>query len=241
MAAGQPRQQDGAVGAHLQKGHRPAQRDVGRLRGGRHRLGLDRRYTQVLGRHLVFATPHAAPRAIQLVAEKRAARRAADSARAHATRWHGACRSRTQRWALGHRLRRQRHHGDARRLFGSTATRPRCPRFLRHAQTPEPVHHLPPAAQRQAGGNAAEADGGVVGEVGARREPLIFVASVSGAPRIGGIDLTPLSTTKINAQQTRIKVSFCFLRIQVYSPNMKPGSIYLSNQALRSCSALLLT
>ena len=80
---------------------------------------------------------------------------------------------RAQRWALGHRLRRQRHHGDARRLFGSAATRRRCPRFLRHAQTPEPVHHLPPAAQRQAGGNAAEAYGRDVGEVGASRKPLI--------------------------------------------------------------------
>ena len=38
-----------------------------------------------------------------------------------------------QRWALGHRLRRQLHHGDARRLFGGAATRPRRPRFLRHA------------------------------------------------------------------------------------------------------------
>lgn len=39
MAEDQPRQRDRAVGAHLQKGHRPAQRDVGRLRGGRHFLG----------------------------------------------------------------------------------------------------------------------------------------------------------------------------------------------------------
>ena len=43
MAVGKPRQRDRAVGAHLQKGHRPAQRDVGRLRGGRHHMGLDRR------------------------------------------------------------------------------------------------------------------------------------------------------------------------------------------------------
>ena len=101
MAAGPPRQQDGAVGAHLQKGHRPAQRDVGRLRGGSHRLGLDRRYTQILGRHLVSATPDAAPRTIQLVAEKRAARRAADRTRANASRWPGAGRGRAQRWAMG--------------------------------------------------------------------------------------------------------------------------------------------
>ena len=69
MAAGQPRQQDGAVGAHLQKGHRPAQRDMGRLRGGRHRLGLDRRDTPIIGRHLVSATPDATPRALKLVAK----------------------------------------------------------------------------------------------------------------------------------------------------------------------------
>jgi len=162
------------VGAHLQKGHRPAQRDVGRLRGGRHRLGLDRRDTQELGRHIVFATPDAAPRALKLVAKKRAACRAVDRARAHATRRLGACRCRTQRWALGRRLRGQRHHGDARRLFGGAATRPRCPRFLRHAQTPDPVHHLPPAAERQAAGNAEEADGGAAGKVDAGRKPLIF-------------------------------------------------------------------
>ncbi|WP_240538326.1 YdeI family protein [Rhodoferax sp. PAMC 29310] len=34
---------------------------------------------------------------------------------------------RAQRWALGQRLRRQRHHGDARRLSGGTPKRPRCP------------------------------------------------------------------------------------------------------------------
>ena len=124
MAAGQPRQQDGAVGAHLQKGHRPAQRDVGRLRGGRHCLGLDRRDTQVLGRHFVSAAPHAAQRALQLVAEKRAACRAADGARAHATRWPGAGRSRTQRRALGHRLRQQRHHGDARSFLTALQQNP---------------------------------------------------------------------------------------------------------------------
>jgi len=172
MAAGKPRQRVRAVGAHLQKGHRPAQRDMGRLRGGRHRLGLDRRDTPIIGRHLVSATPDATPRALPLVAEKRAACRAADSARAHAIRWLGPGRGRTQRWALGHRLRRQRHHGDARRLFGGAAARPRCPRFLRHAQAPEPVHHLPPAAQRQAGGNPAEVHGRAAGEVGAGREPL---------------------------------------------------------------------
>jgi len=165
------------VGAHLQKGHRPAQRDVGRLRGGSHRLGVDQRDTQVLGRHLVSATPDATPCAIQLVAEKRAACRAADTARAHASRRSGACRGRAQRWALGQRLRRQRHHGDARRLFGGAAARPRCPRFLRHAQTPEPVHHLPPAAECQVGGNAAEADGGAVGEVGAGRKSLKRIVS----------------------------------------------------------------
>jgi len=178
MAAGQPRQQDGAVGAHLQKGHRPAQRDVGRLRGGRHRLGLDRRDTQELGRHLVSAAPDAAPRALQLVAEKRAACRAADSARAHAISRAGAGRGRAQRRALGHRLRRQRHHGDARRLFGGAATRPCSPGFLRHAQAPEPVHHLPPAAECQAAGDAGEADGGDVGEVGAGRKSLKFATRV---------------------------------------------------------------
>jgi hypothetical protein len=51
----------------------------------------------------------------------------------------------TPRRALG-----QRHHGDTRRFFGGAPKRPRRPRFLRHPQTPEPVHHLPPAAQRQA-------------------------------------------------------------------------------------------
>ena len=65
-------------------------------------------------------------------------------------------------------------------VFGSAATRPRCPRFLRHAQTPEPVHHLPPAAQRQAAGDPAEADGGIVGEAGALRKPLMFVDSAGG-------------------------------------------------------------
>ena len=124
MAEDQPRQRDRAVGAHLQKGHRPAQRDVGRLRGGRHRLGLDRRDTQELGRHLVSATPDATPRAIQLVAKKRAACRAVDRARAHATRRLGACRCRTQRWALGHRLRWQRHHGDARSFLTALQQNP---------------------------------------------------------------------------------------------------------------------
>lgn len=180
MAAGPPRQRDGAVGAHLQKGHRPAQRDVGRLRGGRHRLGLDRRDTQELGRLLVFATPDAAPRAIQLVAKKRAARRAADSARAHATRWLSACRSRTQRWALGHRLRWQRLHGDALRLFGSAAARPCGPRFLRHPEAAAAVHHLLPAHQRQASGDAGEADGGDIGQAGPRRKPLRRLAQPTG-------------------------------------------------------------
>ena len=82
---------------------------------------------------------------------------------------------RAQRWALGHRLRRQRHHGDARRLFGGAAARPRCPSFLRNAQTPEPVHHLPPVAQCQAGGDAGEAHGGDVCEAGAGRKSLRFV------------------------------------------------------------------
>jgi hypothetical protein len=53
------------VGAHLQKGHRPTQRDVGRLRGSRYSLGLDRRGAQVLGRNFVSATPDPAPRALQ--------------------------------------------------------------------------------------------------------------------------------------------------------------------------------
>ena len=57
------------MGAYLQKGLRPGQRDVGGLRGGRHRLGLDRRAVQELGRNLVSATPDATPRALQLVAE----------------------------------------------------------------------------------------------------------------------------------------------------------------------------
>ena len=52
--------------------------------------------------------------------------------------------------------------------------------FSYHAQTPEPVHHLPPAAQRQAGGNPGEADGGDIGEVGTRRKPLKFAASGKG-------------------------------------------------------------
>ena len=142
-------------------------------------MGLDRRAAQRLGRHLVSAAPDATPRALQLGAEKRAACRAADRARAHASRRPGASRGRAQRWALGHRLRRQRHHGVARRLFGSAATRPRCPRFLRHAQTPEPVHHLPPAAQRQAAGNSAEAHDRAVGNIGARRKPLIFAATTN--------------------------------------------------------------
>ena len=171
MAAGQPRQQDGAVGAHLQKGHRPAQRDVGRLRGGRHRLGLDRRDTQVLGRHLVFATPDATPRALQLVAEKRAACRAADGARAHATRRPSAGRSRTQRRALGHRLRQQRHHGDARRLFGGAETRPRRPRVYATLKRQHPVHYLPPIAQRQRP-ETRQKRMLRCGEVGARRKPL---------------------------------------------------------------------
>ena len=122
-------------------------------------------------------------RALQLVAKERAACRTADNARAHASRWPGARRGRAQRWPLDHRLRRQCHHGDARRLFGSAAARPRCPGFLRHSQTPEPVHHLPPAAERQAAGNPAEADGGAVGEVGAGRKPLSsLLASVVSAP-----------------------------------------------------------
>lgn len=128
-------------------GHWPALRHLGRLRGGSYLLRLDRRAAQRLGRHLVSAMP--------------------DSISPGS--------GRAQRWALGQRLRRQRHHGDALRLFGGAATRPRCPRFLRHAQTSEPVHHLPPAAQRQAAGNPAEAHGGVVGEVGAGRRPLFLL------------------------------------------------------------------
>ena len=38
MAVGKPRQRDRAVGAHLQKGHRPALRHLGGLRGGCHRV-----------------------------------------------------------------------------------------------------------------------------------------------------------------------------------------------------------
>lgn len=107
--------------------------------------------------------------------KKCAACRAADSGRAHATRWPSAGRSRTQRWALGHRLRRQHHHGGAGRLFNSAATRPRCPRFLRHSQTPEPVHHRPPAAQRQAAGTRQKRITELLA-TWVRRKSLIFAA-----------------------------------------------------------------
>lgn len=80
-------------------------------------------------------------------------RRAADRARADTSRRLGAGGGGARRWPLGHCLRWQRHHGDAGGLSGSAAARSRCPGFLRHPYAAEPVHHLPPAAQCQAGGN----------------------------------------------------------------------------------------
>lgn len=116
-----------------------------RLRRGCHRLGLDRRDTQVLRRHLVSAASHATPR------------RAARSKRSQKNVQHTErliAQGRMQPAGLVH-VEAARSDGRwapltgaappwncPKTFFDSAAKGPLRPRFLRYAQTPEPVCYL---------------------------------------------------------------------------------------------------
>lgn len=63
-------------------------------------------------------------------------------------------------------------------FFCGTAARPRRPGLLGNPEAAVTVHYLLLAYQRQAGGNAGEADGGDIGEVGAGGESLIASGAI---------------------------------------------------------------
>lgn len=156
---------------------------MGRLRGSRHRLGLDRRGAQRIGRHRVLAAPDATPGALQLVTKNvqhaerlitQVQMQAAGLAQVEAARSDG-------RWATA-------YAGSATMVMpedflAALKKDPAAQAFYATLQTAEPVHHLPPAAQRQAPGDPGEAHGGVFREVGARGKPLIFAARARGRKR----------------------------------------------------------